>query len=99
MILYGVLAMLCLIAAFGLAMYEHDLCWQIVKAVHSVRPDLEPFALFARTQSLWRGETLNLYRDHFPDGSLLRKRQIVSFGAPACFLLAAVFLVLAFRQS
>ena len=99
MILYGVLAMLCLIAGFGLAMYEHDLCWQIVKAVHSVRPDLEPFALFARTRSLRRAEASNLYRDHFPDGSLLRKRQLVLIAAPACFLLAAVFLVLAFRQS
>ena len=99
MIVYGVLAMLCLIAGFGLAMYEYDLRWQIVNAVHRVRPDLEPFALFARARSLGRGEVINLYRAHFPDGGLIQRRWVVSLAAPACFVLGAVLLVVAFTHS
>ncbi len=100
MILYGALAMVCLIAGFGLGMYEHDLRWQIVRAVHSVRPDLGPFVLFARVgSSARRSEVLSLYRAHFPNGSLLKRRWIVLFAAPASFVLGAIFLVLAFTHS
>lgn len=99
MIFYGALALFCLVAGFGLGMYEHDLRWQIVNAVHSVRPDLKPFALFARSRSLHRSEAVDLYRVHFPSGPLLKKRQMALFAAPACFLLGAIFLVLAFTHS
>lgn len=99
MILFGALALLCLIAGFGFGMYEHDLRWQIVNAVHSARPDLKPFALFARSRSLHRSEALELYRTHFPSGPLLKKRRMALFAAPTCFLLGAIFLMLAFTLS
>jgi len=99
MVLYGVLAMLCLVAGFGLAWYEHDLRWQIVNALHRVRPDLEPFALFARAGSLRRSEVLRLYRAHCADGDLVKRSQIVLLAAPACFLFGAALLVLAFTRS
>ena len=100
MILYGALAMVCLIAGFGLGMYEYDLRWQIVRAVRSVRPDLGPFVLFARVgSSARRSEVLSLYRAHFPSGTLIKRRWIVLFAAPACFVLGAIFLVLAFTRS
>jgi hypothetical protein len=92
--------MLCLIAGFGLGMYEHDLRWQIVHAVHSVRPDLGPFVLCARVgSSARRSEVLSLYRAYFPNGSLLKRRWIVLFAAPASFALGAIFLVIAFTHS
>jgi len=99
MILYGVLAILCLIAGFGLGLYEHDLRWQLVRAVHGVRPDLDPATLYASARSLRRGEVLNLYQAHFPEGSLLKRRWVVSIAAPACFVFGAVFLVVAFTHS
>jgi hypothetical protein len=99
MFLFGGLAALCLIAGFGLGMYEYELRWQIVNAVHSVRRDLEPFALFRRAGSLHRSDVQNLYRTHFPDGTLIRRRWFVSLAAVACFVLGAMFLVLAIRRS
>jgi hypothetical protein len=99
MVLFGGLAAICLIAGFGLAMYEYELRWQIVNAVHSVRPDLEPFMLFARARSVRATELLKLYRKHFPEDALLKKRRLVFLAAPACFVLGAVFLVLACTHS
>jgi hypothetical protein len=99
MVFYGVVAALCLIAGFGLGMYEYELRRQIVNAVRSVRPDLDAGLLYASARSLRGGEVLNLYRTHFSDGGLLRRRWIVSLAAPACFVLGAVFLVVAFTRS
>jgi hypothetical protein len=99
MILWAALAMLCLVAGFGLGWYEHDLRWQIARAVHRVRPDLELLALFARARPLRGSEVIDIFRNHFPDSPLLARRWIVSLGAPACFVLSAVFLVMAIRHS
>src|ERR1700753_2613021 len=99
MILWAALAMLCLIAGFGLGWYEHDLRWQIARAVHRVRPDLEPLKLFARASPLRSSEVIEIFRDHYPDSPLLTRRWIVALTAPACFLLSAVFLVMAIRLS
>jgi len=91
--------MLCLIAGFGLGMYEHDLRRQIASAVRSLRPDMEFAARFARVRSPRASEALDLYRIHFPEGSLLKKRQMVLIAATACFLLGAVLLVAAITHS
>src|SRR5579863_335063 len=99
MILYGVLAMLCLVAGFGLGWYEYDLRWKIVTAVHLARPDLQPYSLFTRARSLGSSEVHTLYRAHFPQGRLIARRRIAFFAAPACFLLGALFLVLAYTHS
>lgn len=99
MILWAALAMLCLIAGFGLGWYEHDLRWQIARAVHRARPDMELFVAFARSRPLRRSEIIEIYRNHFPDSTLLTKRLVVSLAAPACFLLSAAFLVMAIRHS
>jgi hypothetical protein len=99
MILWAALAMLCLVAGFGLGWYEYDLRWQIVRAVHRVRPGMEPLALFARARPLWRSEVIEVYRNHFPDSPLLTRRLVVSLAAPACFLLSTAFLVMAIRHS
>lgn len=99
MILYGGLALLCLISGFGLGMYEYELRWRIVNAVHSVRPDLEPFALFSRARSLWRSPVYRIYRDHHPQSRLLRQHTIISLASPSCFVAFAVLLVLAIKHS
>ena len=99
MFLYGGLAALCLIAGFGLGMYEYDLRRQIVRAVHEVRPDLDTFALFARARSLRASSVHALYRDHYPQSHLLRWHQIVSIVSPACFIAFALFLTLAIKHS
>lgn len=99
MILWAALAMLCLVAGFGLGWYEYDLRWQIVRAIHRVRPGIEPRTLFARARPLWDSEVIAIYRTHFPDSPLLTRRLVVSLAAPACFLLSAAFLVMAIRHS
>jgi hypothetical protein len=99
MILYGVLAALCLLAGFGLGLYENDLRWQIVEAVHEVRPDLEPYAMFSRARSFWGSEVHQIYGTNNPEGSLLRWHKTISIAAITCFLAFAVFLVLAIRYS
>jgi hypothetical protein len=99
MIVYGALAMSCLIAGFGFAMYEYDLRWQIVHAVHHVRPDLEPSALFARARSLWGSSVYRIYRDQYPQSYLPQRHKAVSFAALACFLGFALFFVLAIKHS
>ena len=99
MILWAALAMLCLVAGFGLGWYEHDLRWRIVRAVHRVRPDLEPLTLFARARSLRGSDVIEIFRNHYPDSPLLRRRRMVSVAAPACFLLSAAFLLMAIRRS
>lgn len=91
--------MLCIIVGFGLGMYEHDLRRQIASAVRSLRPNFESAALFARARSLREAEALTLYRAHFPEGVLLKRRRLVLIAAPACFLLGAVLLVVAFTRS
>jgi hypothetical protein len=98
MFLYGGLAGLCLIAGFGLGMYEYNLRWQIVNAVHKIRPDLERFALFARARS-GSSSVHALYREHYPQGKLLRWHRIVSVASPACFIAFAVLFAVAIRHS
>ena len=98
MIVFGGLAALCLIAGFGLGMYEYELRRQIVEAVHRVRPDLPRLMLLARARSLRDSEVVTLYREHFPDSPVLARRWMVTLAAPACFVLSAVFLVLAVRH-
>ncbi|MGO9436114.1 MAG: hypothetical protein ACLPH3_05595 [Terracidiphilus sp.] len=99
MFVYGVLAILCLIAGFGLGMYEYDLRRQIVEAIHQVRPDLEYRALFARARSLRSPELTAIYLEQFPQSRLLQWHKTVSIAAPACFLAFALFLALAIKHS
>jgi hypothetical protein len=99
MILFGVLAGLCLIAGFGLGLYENDVRWQIVEAVTEVRPDLEPYAVFSRARSFWDSEVHRLHAVHFPGSGLLRWHKAVSLAAIVCFLAFALFLILALRHS
>jgi hypothetical protein len=99
MILYGVLAALCLVAGFGLGLYESDVRWQIVEAVHEIRPDLEPYAMFTRARSFWNSEVHRLYGANYPERSLLKWHKTISLAAIFCFLAFAVFLVLAIRHS
>jgi hypothetical protein len=99
MLLYGGLAALCLIAGFGLGMYEYELRRQIVHAVHEVRPDLERLTLFARARSLRNSNVQAIYREHYPDSSLLRRHRIVIIVSPACFIAFAILLALAIKHS
>jgi hypothetical protein len=98
-IVYGTLALLCLIAGFGLGMYEYELRRRIADAVHRARPDLEPRALFAITRSLRASGVGDLYRERFPKGRLLQRHTAVAIAAPACFLAFVLFLVLAIKHS
>ena len=90
--------MACLVAGFGLGMYEYDLRWKIVNAVHEVRPDLEPFALFARARSLRSSNVQAIYREHYPQSHLLRRHRIVTLAAPVFFIGFAVLLALAIKH-
>jgi hypothetical protein len=98
MILYGVLAGLCLIAGFGLGLYENDVRWQIVEAVTEVRPDLEPYAEFSRARS-WDSDLHRIHAAHYPESHLLRWHKTVSLAAIVSFLAFALFLVLALKHS
>ena len=91
--------MVCLVAGFGLGMYEYELRRQIVRAIHDVRPDLEPFALFARARALRSTNVQAIYREHYPQSHLLRRHRIVTLASPACFLAFAVLLALAIKHS
>lgn len=99
MILFGVLAALSLVAGFGLGLYENDVRWQIVEAVHAVRPDLEPYAMFSRARSFRASEVHRLYQANYPENPLLKWHKTISLAAMVCFLAFAVFLVLAIKQS
>jgi hypothetical protein len=97
-IVYGTLALLCLIAGFGLGMYEYELRRRIVDAVHRARPDLEARTLFARARSLRTSGIGDLYRERFPSGRLLQRHKAVAIATPACFLAFVLFLALAIRH-
>ena len=99
MILFGVLSALCLIAGFGLGLYENDVRWRIVEAVIDVRPDLEPYLAFARARSFWNSEVHRAHAAHYPESRLPRWHQAISLAAIACFLACAVFLLLALKRS
>ncbi len=99
MIFYGVLAALCLLAGFGLGLYENDLRWQIVEAVHLVRPDLEPYAMFSRARSFWGSEVHRIHETQYSESRLTNWHRTISTAAIACFLAFAIFLALAFRHS
>jgi hypothetical protein len=99
MILFGVLAALCLIAGFGLGLYENDVRWQIVEAVTQVRPDLEPYAVFSRARSCWNSEVHRIHAAHYPGSRLLRWHKTISVAVIVCFLAFAFFLVLALKRS
>jgi hypothetical protein len=99
MLLYGILAALCLIVGFGLGLYENDLRWQIVEAIQEVRPDLDPYAMFLRARAFWGSEAHLIYRTHYPERPLLRWHQRISVAAIGSFLAFAVLLVLAIRHS
>jgi hypothetical protein len=99
MFLYGGLALLCLIAGFGLGMYEYELRRQIVHSVQAARPDLDTGALYAGARS-WRASTVHgIYRDLFPESNVLRRHTMVSLASPACFVAFAVLLMLAIKHS
>jgi hypothetical protein len=99
MFLYGVLSALCLIAGFGLGLYENDLRWRIVEAVQELRPDLEPYAMFSRARSFWGSEVHLIYHQHYPERPLLKWHRAISLAAIGCFLAFAALLVLAVRFS
>ncbi|HEY6488985.1 MAG: hypothetical protein WCC26_10230 [Terracidiphilus sp.] len=99
MLVFGMLAALCLVAGFGLGLYENDVRWQIVEAVHAVRPDLEPYAMFSRARSFRNSEVHELYRANYAEHPLLKWHKAISFAAMVCFLAFAVFLLLAIKQS
>ena len=99
MILFGVMSALCLVAGFGLGLYEYDVRWQIVDAVTEARPDLEPFAAFARARSFWKSEVHRIYAAHYPESRLLLWHRTIALASIGCFLAFTVFLVLAIRRS
>ena len=99
MILYGGLALVCLIAGFGLGMYEYELRRQIVHAVQAARPDLDTGALYAGARS-WRASYVHaIYRDLFPESTVLLRHAMVSLASPACFVPFAVLLMLAIKHA
>jgi hypothetical protein len=99
MVLYGVMSALCLLAGFGLGLYENDVRWRIVEAVTEVRPDLEPYAAFSRARSFPASEVHSLYALHYPASGLVRWHRTISLAAIVCFLAFAVFLILAIKRS
>ena len=99
MFLYGGLALLCLIAGFGLGMYEYELRRQIVHAIHDARPELDTRTLYAGARSLRSSNVRGLYGDLYPESDVLRWHRLVSLLSPACFALFAVLLVLAIKHS
>jgi hypothetical protein len=99
MILWAASAMLCLVAGFGLGWYEHDLRWQIARAVLRVQPKPDAPAPLSRVRPRRDAEIIEIFRDQFPDSPLLMRRSIVLVAAPACFLLSAVCLVMAIMRS
>jgi hypothetical protein len=99
MILYGGLALVCLIAGFGLGMYEYELRRQIVHAIKAARPDLDIGALYADARSIGGSNVRNIYCSLFPESNLLRQHAIVAVASPACFVAFAVLLTLAIKNS
>lgn len=99
MILFGVLAAFCLVAGFGLGLYENDVRWRMVEAVTDARPDLEPYLAFARARSFWNSEVHRIHALHYPESRLPRWHQAISLAAIACFLAFALFFVLAIKRS
>jgi hypothetical protein len=99
MFLFGVMSALCLVAGFGLGLYESDVRWRLVEAVMDARPDLEPYVAFARARSFWDSEVHRIHAVHYPESRLPRWHRTISLAAIFCFLASAVFLVLAISRS
>jgi hypothetical protein len=99
MVVYGALAILCLIAGFGLGLYEYELRRQIVEALHQARPDLDMRVLFARARSLRSPDLKAIFLQAFPESRLLQQHQAVALAAPAFFVAFALFLTLAIKHS
>jgi cobalamin synthase len=99
MIVYGGLAMIFLVAGFGLGWYEYDLRWKIAHAVHRVRPEMQVLVLFSRARSLRTSSVHRIYREHYPDGRLAQWHVAFAIASPLCFLAFAALLALAIRHS
>lgn len=99
MVVYGGLAILCLIAGFGLGLYEYEMRRQIVEALHQARPDLDMRVLFAQARSLRSPDLKAIFFGAFPESRLLQWHRAISLEAPAFFVALALFLTLAIRHS
>jgi hypothetical protein len=98
MVVYGALAILCLIAGFGLGLYEYELRRQIVEALHQARPDLDMRVLFAHVRSLRSPDLKVIFLEAFPESRLLQQHRAVALAAPAFFVAFALFLTLAIKH-